>query len=177
MNAKLQMDCARCCGLCCVAPPFDAEQGFGFDKPAHTACRNLTQDCRCSIHHELGIRGFPACATFDCYGAGPWITQVLFNGASWQSSPQIAQRMFTLYPRYRALHELMWLLALAIGQITPTDAVPLLRCLRDIEVLCAGGADLVERIDVTALRREVRITLRRHAQLIGRNAAAGSCPP
>lgn len=160
MNAKLQMDCARCCGLCCVVPPFDADQGFGFDKSAHTACRNLTRDFGCSIHNELAIRGFPACAAFDCYGAGSWITQTLFNGASWQSSPQIAQRMFELYPRYRALHELMWLLDLAIGQVTRTDAEPLLCCLHDIEALCEGGTGLVERLDVNALRLRVRATLR-----------------
>ena len=160
MNVRLKMDCARCCGLCCVVPPFDADQGFGFDKPAHTACLNLTGDFRCSIHHELPMRGFPACATFDCYGAGPWITQTVFGGASWRSSPQIAQRMFTLYPRYRALHELMWLLDLAIGQIPSSGAEPLLRCLRDIEFLCEGGAELVERVDATALRREVRAKLR-----------------
>jgi hypothetical protein len=160
VNVKLKMDCARCCGLCCVVPPFDADQGFGFDKPAHTACRNLTGDLRCSIHQELGIRGFPACAAFDCYGAGPWITQALFRGASWQSSPEIAQRMFTLYPRYRALHELMWLLELAIGQVTPSDAEPLLRCQRDIQDQCESGADRVETLDLNALRREVRAALR-----------------
>ena len=161
MNAKLQMDCARCCGLCCVVPPFDAGQGFGFDKPAHTVCRNLPGNFRCSIHHELAVRGFPACAVFDCYGAGSWMTQALFGGASWQSSPQIAQRMFMLYPRYRALHELMWLLELAIGQVTVADTAPLRSCLQDIETVCEGGADVVERVDVTALRRDVRIALRR----------------
>jgi hypothetical protein len=177
VNPKLKMDCARCCGLCCVVPPFDADQGFGFDKPAHTICRNLAKDFRCSIHHELAIRGFPACAAFDCYGAGSWLTQAVFGGASWQSSPQIAQRMFTLYPRYRALHELMWLLELAIGQVAAADAAPLQCCLHDIETLCEGGADGVERVDVSALRWEVRIALRRHAYALSRNVAAGSFPP
>jgi hypothetical protein len=167
VNSKLQLDCAKCCGLCCISPPFDADQGFGFDKPAHTACRNLTGDFRCSIHHELRIRGFPACAAFDCYGAGPWITQTVFGGASWQSSPQIAQRMFTLYPRYRALHELMWLLELASGQGAAADAAPLLHCLHEIETLCEGGADVVERVEVSALRREVRTVLRSHAHVRG----------
>jgi hypothetical protein len=177
VNPKLKTDCARCCGLCCVVPPFDADQGFGFDKPAHTACHNLTGDLRCSIHHELEIRGFPACAVFDCHGAGPWVTHAVFGGASWRSSPQVAQRMFTLYPRYRALHELMWLLELASARVTSTDAAPLLRCLRDIEVLCEGGPDLVQQIDVTFLRRKVRTLMRGIAAVISRSAAADSCPP
>jgi hypothetical protein len=160
MNPRLQMDCARCCGLCCVVPPFDAHQGFGFDKPAHTACQHLGGNFRCSIHQQLEIRGFAACASFDCYGAGPWITQSLFGGASWRSSPQIAQRMFALYPRYRALHELMWLLELASRQVSSAHAAALRACLSDIEALCAGNAELVERLDVSALRRRVQAMLR-----------------
>jgi hypothetical protein len=74
IDSQLRADCAKCCGLCCVAPAFDADQGFGFDKPAHTACRNLDADHRCAIHAALRARGFPACATFDCYGAGQWLT-------------------------------------------------------------------------------------------------------
>src|SRR5579863_8626684 len=112
-TARLRADCARCCGLCCAAPAFMAVQGFGFDKPAHTACRHLGADHRCVIHAELGMRGFPACSAFDCYGAGQRVTQ-LFAGKSWRSSPETAARMFTLYARFRALHELMALLDLAI---------------------------------------------------------------
>ena len=34
LGADMLADCSQCVGLCCVVPPFDAEQGFGFDKPA-----------------------------------------------------------------------------------------------------------------------------------------------
>jgi hypothetical protein len=88
------------------------------------------------------------------------MTQVLFKGASWQTSPEIAQRMFRLYPKFRALHELMWQLDFAISRVAASSAAPLQRRLYDIEALCEGSADLVERMDVMSLRREVRSRLR-----------------
>jgi hypothetical protein len=157
---RLRADCARCCGLCCVAPAFDADQGFGFDKPAHTACRNLERNHRCTIHDELRDRGFPACATFDCFGAGQWVTQQLFGGKSWQTSPEIAARMFRLYARYRVLHELMALLELGMRRVPPAEAIPLERCLRKIEALCQVGVDPACRIDVEALSKTVRALVR-----------------
>jgi hypothetical protein len=157
---RLRADCTRCCGLCCVAPAFDADQGFGFDKPAHTPCRNLGGNHRCTIHDELRVRGFPACATFDCYGAGQWVTQQLFAGESWQTSPEIAARMFRLYPRYRVLHELMALLELAMRRVPPAHVVPLEQCLREIEAVCQAGVELACSVDVEALTKNVRALVR-----------------
>jgi hypothetical protein len=155
-DARLRADCARCCGLCCVAPAFDADQGFGFDKPAHTACPNLGTDHRCAIHATMLAAGFPACAVFDCFGAGQWVTQQLFAGQSWQTSPGIAAEMFKLYPKYRTLHELMALLDMAIRRVPQIDAVPLLQCLHEIERICQAGAALPDAHGMSALRQEVQ---------------------
>ena len=159
-TARLRANCARCCGLCCVAGSFNADQGFGFDKPAHTACRHLQADDRCAIHDALRVRGFPACAAFDCYGAGQWVTQQLFAGKSWRSSPQIARRMFTVYAAYRPLHELMALLDLAITQVPPAEAIALERCLLEIESICRAGTDLPTTTQLNTLRQQVRRLLR-----------------
>lgn len=155
-TARLRADCARCCGLCCVAPSFSAEQGFGFDKAAHAACAHLAADNRCGIHAETAVRGFPACAAFDCHGAGQWVTQHLFAGKSWRSSPQIATRMFALYAKYRPLHELMALLDLAITLVPEAQARVLEQCLLDIERSCRTATDLPGPLAVTALRQQVR---------------------
>jgi hypothetical protein len=154
-SARLRADCARCCGLCCVAPPFAAIQGFGFDKPADTPCRHLRADDRCTIHHELAARGFPACASFDCYGAGQWVTQHLFDGRSWRSSPAIAGRMFSLYATYRSLHELMALLDMASTQVLPREAAVLEGCLLDIERICQARAAVPDPLQMQTLRRQV----------------------
>ena len=159
-QSRLRADCARCCGLCCVAPSFDAHQGFGFDKPAHTACLHLRDDHRCAIHDALRVRGFPGCAAFDCHGAGQWVTQQLFGGQSWRSSPEIAARMFRAYGRYRALHELMALLQLAIARVPAADATALKRCLQELDAICRAGPELALSVSLSAVRNTVRTLLR-----------------
>lgn len=153
-NPGLTPDCARCCGLCCVAPAFDAAQGFGYTKPAHVPCTNLRCDDRCAIHHALHARRFSACANVDCHGAGQRVTR-LFGGNFWRSSPELARQMFEAYFRYRALHELMALLELAIPRASPADERRLRDHLRNIEELCETGAALADSLRVAEIRREV----------------------
>ena len=160
--SQLRADCTRCSGLCCVGPAFDADQGFGFDKPAHTPCANLRPDYRCAIHRERRSRGFPSCVTFDCYGAGQRVTQQLFGGKSWRSSPELAPRMFDAYSRYRVLHELMALLEVAIARASSPDAAARLRETRQsIDELCESGAALDEALPMDELRRDVLNHVRR----------------
>jgi hypothetical protein len=161
---RLEADCANCCGLCCVGPAFDADQGFGFDKPAHTPCTYLRRDFRCAIHRERRSRGFPACATFDCYGAGQRVTQQLFGGKSWRSSPELAARMFDAYSRYRVLHELMALLEVAIPRASLPEASRLRETLQFIDELCESEAALGAALPLDALRRDV---LNRVRQALG----------
>ncbi len=110
LPAHLKADCALCTGLCCVVPPFDALQGFGFDKPAHTPCKHLCDDFSCGIHAELADRGFRGCTVFDCHGAGQRVSQQLFPGQDWRDSVETAQQMFSAYDTARGLHDLMVLL-------------------------------------------------------------------
>jgi hypothetical protein len=154
-SPRWRADCTRCCGLCCVGPAFDAGQGFGFDKPAHTPCAHLRGDFRCGIHEELPLRGFPACVTFDCHGAGQRVTQQLFGGQSWKSSPGLAPRMFDAYRRYRALHELLAMLEVAIERVSVCEARPLRELSQSIDALCESGVAVVDKISIDVLREEV----------------------
>ena len=112
LPAHLQPDCAACCGLCCVAPGFDAEQGFAYDKPAHEPCRHLQADFRCAIHARLGSEGFPGCTSYDCHGAGQRVTRE-FAGRDWQTEPERAVTQYEAFMRMRPLHGLLALLATA----------------------------------------------------------------
>jgi predicted GNAT superfamily acetyltransferase len=159
LPAHLRPDCAACCGLCCVAPAFDAGQGFGFDKPAHTPCLHLTAACRCAIYDRLADKGFPGCVVFDCYGAGQWITQHLFKGASWQDSPQVAQQMFEAYTRLRPLRELMAMLTLAIVR-TDAGNTELKAKLNELETLCAATPETIMLADVRSIRQSTLLILR-----------------
>lgn len=89
---RFTADCSRCCGLCCFVPAYLKVQGFPFDKPAEKPCRYLAGSA-CGIHARRIESGFGACASFDCHGAGQWITQHLFGGMGWQDSPATARAM------------------------------------------------------------------------------------
>lgn len=117
----LQHDCTRCAALCCVAPAFDAVQGFGYDKPAHTACRHLAADHRCTVHGGLAGAGFPACAVFDCHGAGQRAT-AQFGGPQALLDDTARRHLYAHYQRLVRLHDLLHLLHLAADR-SGDDAV------------------------------------------------------
>lgn len=156
---KLRADCGNCRALCCVGPAFDAEQGFAFDKPANVPCPNLRADFRCAVHDHLRPRGFPSCASFDCYGAGQRVTR-LFGGSSWRDSPDVALRMFNAYSRYRSLHHLMALLTLAIENVPSGDAVRLTGLRDSIDRLCESGAAIDGSIPMRTLERVILARVR-----------------
>jgi hypothetical protein len=87
-------------------PAYLQLQGFPVDKPAGRPCVQLDSAGRCAIHAERAAHGFIACAQFDCHGAGQWVTQRLFGGASWRDSPELARDMAEAYrhwlPRFHA---------------------------------------------------------------------------
>lgn len=110
LRRDLHADCARCAGLCCVAPAFAASADFAINKPAGQACPNLLEDFRCGIHEQLRDNGFAGCAAFDCFGAGQQVVQVTFGGRTWRDSPERARSMFAVFDVMRQLHELLWYL-------------------------------------------------------------------
>jgi hypothetical protein len=110
MNDPLRADCARCFGLCCVAPAFTASADFAIGKAAGAPCPNLRADFGCGIHDRLRESGFPGCTVFDCFGAGQRVAQVTFHGTSWRAAPETAVQMFEAFTVMRQLHELLWYL-------------------------------------------------------------------
>jgi hypothetical protein len=155
LPASLRPDCARCAALCCVAPAFDAGQGFGYDKPAREPCRNLMADNRCAIHPALVAQGFGGCASFDCFGAGQRAT-ALFAGADWRLTPDRAPDMFEAYARLRALHELQAMATLALPRARDEAAGSVRQLLARLASMCETN----EAIDAVALRRAALATIR-----------------
>ncbi|WP_456789581.1 pentapeptide repeat-containing protein [Cellulomonas sp. P5_C5] len=159
---ELRSDCTRCAGLCCVAHSFQRSSDFAYDKPAGTPCRNLLEDFRCSIHADLRTSGFTGCTVYECFGAGQFVTQQLFDGRTWRDDPGIAADMFAVFGTMRGLHELLFYLtgALSIDAAEPLhDEVARLRAdvadLRD----AGDGADAQARVGellgrVSALARD-----------------------
>ncbi|HEV2239626.1 MAG TPA: pentapeptide repeat-containing protein [Streptosporangiaceae bacterium] len=165
-RSSLRADCARCAGLCCVAPAFSASADFAIDKAAGQACPNLRPDFRCGIHARLRQRGFPGCAAYDCFGAGQKVTQVTFGGQDWRRAPGMAAQMFRVFTIMRQLHELLWYLgeALALPTAGPLHA-ELGRAFEETERLTRGTPAALEALEMTAYRRDLTALLRRASEL------------
>jgi hypothetical protein len=150
LPAHLRPDCLHCAALCCVAPPFDATQGFGHDKAAGEACIHLQADDRCGIHASLIASGYPGCAAFDCFGAGQKVTQ-RFAGRSWRQAPEDSSAMFAAYARMRALHELLAMAWVASERAADDRARSSLQeVLAGLEQLC----EIEAPVDVVVLRQQ-----------------------
>jgi uncharacterized protein YjbI with pentapeptide repeats len=167
-SPTLRADCARCFALCCVAPAFSASTDFAIDKPAGTPCRNLGADFGCTIHDHLRQRGFPGCTVYDCFGAGQQVAQVTFGGRDWRAHPELAGRMFTVFPIVRQLHELLWYLSEA-RTLRPSDA--LRAASTETTRLAEGSPDELAALDVGAHRESVNVLLRQTSSAV--RAGAG----
>ena len=139
--AELRADCAKCFGLCCVAPAFTASADFAVTKPAGTPCRNLLAGHRCGIHDSLRQKGFTGCTVFDCFGAGQRVARETFGGRDWRSDPAVAEAMFAVFPVMRDLHELLWYLTEAAAR------VPAMRA--ELEAAAEETDDLARHVDAT----------------------------
>jgi len=108
--SSLEPDCARCVGLCCVALPFRESHGFAFAKDAGEPCRHLDGAYGCSIHALLRESGMSGCTTYECFGAGQHVTQVLYAGATWRGRADGGAEMFAVFAVVQRLHEMLVLL-------------------------------------------------------------------
>ena len=163
---QLRPDCERCFALCCVVPAFSASADFAIDKSAGQPCPNLRPDFRCSIHRQLRPRGFPGCASYDCFGAGQQVAQVTFGGRDWREAPDTAARMFQSFTVMRQLHELLWYLseALALPAARPLHG-ELRAAFEKSERLTGSSPQALAELDVGALREDVNALLLRTSGL------------
>jgi uncharacterized protein YjbI with pentapeptide repeats len=165
-RSSLRADCARCVGLCCVAPAFSASADFAIAKDAGQPCPNLQPDFRCGIHARLRQRGFPGCVAYDCLGAGQKVVQVTFGGQDWRRTPGIAEQMFRVFTIMRQLHELLWYLDEAL---TLPSARPLRRELslafEETERRTRDRPEALVDMDMAAYRRDISALLRRASEL------------
>lgn len=119
-HLNFNSDCKRCRALCCVALAFDQESGqFGYDKPAGRACRHLdkTDHYQCQIHDRLDSQGFSGCLKYQCYGAGPYVIDMLENKNNWQQQSDFLPDIMASFLKTRQIFELLQLLQTAEMQL------------------------------------------------------------
>jgi hypothetical protein len=156
-ESSLEPDCARCVGLCCVAPSFTKSSDHAFTKPEGEACRNLTKDFQCGIYPNLVERGFPGCKTFNCSGAGQKVTQIMFPGTDWRADADVSNRMFAAFFIVKELHELIWAL-LKLASLCPDAGLrsQINEKASALEQLTFQDEHILGTVDMTALMRENR---------------------
>lgn len=158
--SALTADCARCAGLCCVAPGFDASDEFAFAKPALAPCRHLRADNLCQIHETLEDQGFAGCSRFDCKGAGPYVMTHIFPRKRWRKDRAVLEDIAEAYRRMRAICDMIELYrAAAALPLSPvqeaTRAAMLDRLLPDP----AWNAGKLAQAEASGLLSEARATL------------------
>lgn len=153
LPADLKSDCSRCAALCCVAYEFTPEDGFAFSKPVNTRCRFLRQDHRCSIYSQREAQGLHACASYECYGAGQWITERFTR----LERPALLER----FRQVRSMNEVLAAISLGLQHICDDVVRVQLVTLRDeLETLRADSVG-DSRSRVSALRRRALELMRR----------------
>ncbi len=176
LRLDLRPDCARCFGLCCVAPAFAASADFAIDKASGVPCPNLEPDFRCAIHERLRAEGFPGCVAYDCFGAGQKVAQVTFGGRDWRTHPDLATPMFDALGRMRQVLEILWHAAEALAMPLPGELRAELRAAAvELDRLTALGPDELGGLDVAARHRAVNPLLVRASELM--RGAAGPLGP
>ena len=93
-----------------MALPFRESHGFAFAKDAGEPCRHLAGDYGCSIHARLREAGMSGCTSYECFGAGQHVTQVLYAGATWRGRADGGAEMFAVFAVVQRLHEMLVLL-------------------------------------------------------------------
>lgn len=158
----LRHDCAACSALCCVMLPFDADQGFGFDKEAGTPCRHLQPDFMCGIHDKLQEQGFRGCTHYSCYGAGQRVTR-LFGETHWRSNPERSGEIHAAFVRMHKLHELQFLLQTALGKAVASSLRQRLQeRQQQLEALCIE-VESHNAVDLAAATADTYVLLRQLA--------------
>lgn len=178
-RSALRADCGNCFALCCTAFGFQRSADFPIDKPAGTPCGNLAEDFSCSIHQALRPRGFRGCTVFDCFGAGQYVSQTLYDGVSWRDHPDSRAEMFRVFPIVRRLHEMLWHLAEAQDRaVTPDSADDAARLAEEIRRSLDAGRPMLLALDVEPLHARVRgVLVEVSAEVRGRYCAGADDAP
>ncbi len=156
IRKSLTADCTKCFGLCCTALNIAASSDFAINKPAGAPCSHLQRDFRCRIHQNLRDKGFKGCTVFDCLGAGQKVSQVTFNGQSWQEYPEVSEKMFHVFPIMEQLFEMMAFISEALTyDVSQSLQDKLTKQLEKLQGLTDMDADSLISLDLISCRLPV----------------------
>ncbi len=168
---KLQADCEKCFGLCCVSLYFSAAEGFPVNKDAGKPCINLKDDFRCNVHNNLVKKGLKGCIAYDCLGAGQKVAQVTYGGHDWIANKDTAKEMFEVFVVMKQLHEMLWYLTEAYAIQPEQDMKDKINLkIKEIEKLTHLNAALLINLDLAVIRAGVNSLLLQTSELVRKKA-------
>ncbi|MFF2754740.1 pentapeptide repeat-containing protein [Psychrobacillus sp. NPDC058041] len=167
IRESLKADCSNCFGLCCTALNIVASSDFAINKNAGTPCPNLNDEFRCKIHQNLREKGFKGCTVFDCLGAGQKVSQNIFNGQNWRENPEIAEKMFSVFPVMEQLYEMIAFISEALTyEVSFSLHDNLNQQLEKLQNLTDMDADSLLSIDLVMCRFPIKELLLETSQYI-----------
>ena len=173
---RLHSDCSQCFGLCCIALNITASSDFAINKPAGKPCPNLQPCFQCRIHEQLREKGFRGCTVFDCLGAGQMVSQYTFKEQSWRDNPEIAEKMFRVFPVMEQLYEMMAYVSEALSYtLTPSLQKDLSLQLEQIDTLTKLDSDALVALDIIKYRIPINELLLKTSSTI-RHALLATIP-
>ncbi|KEZ50857.1 pentapeptide repeat-containing protein [Metabacillus indicus] len=166
MLNELESDCQNCFGLCCVALPYGKSADFPFDKDGGDPCRNLCSTYTCAIHSQLREKGFRGCVSYECFGAGQHVSQMIYNGRDWRDNKEHAEEMFAVFPNVQQLHEMLFYLKQALHlKETQSIRVSLQNSYEETVELTLRKPEAILKVDVSAHRSKVNVLLMETSKL------------
>ena len=111
--------------------------GFAASKDAGEPCPNLDTCGQCRIYPDRAELGFAGCIGFECFGAGPYVTQTLFAGHDRLGDPGVLRAMCEAFLERRRGFELLYLVDHARATASASDLATLAELERAIEAWVA----------------------------------------
>ena len=150
---ETRADCGRCAALCCIAYPSDDMPGFSARKQAGEPCPKLAADGLCTIYEDRAEQGFAGCIRYECFGAGQYVVETLFQGRDWRDDAALLTPMVETFLAMRPVSDLLFLARRAQTLGAGEQAAPVIACL---ETMSAKRESLEEADGLAACERELR---------------------
>ncbi|WYQ42898.1 pentapeptide repeat-containing protein [Bacillus sp. FSL W7-1321] len=156
MQSDLKSDCLNCFGLCCVSLPYMKSNDFPYDKDSGEPCRHLCSDHRCSIHGSLREKGFHGCVSYECFGAGQKVSQLIYKKQDWRKDSRMAEEMFSVFPVVQQLHEMLFYLKQELALEEAKDLKLEIQTLYDLTyTLTIKAPKEILELDIEAHRNKI----------------------
>lgn len=163
----MKSDCSKCSGLCCTALFFSKTDGFPKDKASGQPCINLLKDYRCKIHSQLEKQKMKGCIGYDCFGAGQQVTQVIYQGQTWNDIPNQSTEIFDVFVIVFKLYQIRYYLIEASSLISAQTLKKSIQCLIEENIkMCHYRSDSILSLDLEEYRHRANQILKQVCKLL-----------